>query len=227
MNPARNRSFVFLCLGVFLVLGWIVLDWMETLRVANLADVKLKYVDNDKEDNSPTIKETASVDKAHKSVTRYNPRCRFPVPSMNRSVQFTCGRGDFVSVVKSVCKTQLGNQLSSYAAMLYFQVKYGFHAFLDPDQTKAIGMVFKKSMLGIGTFDFYKCGCTPGAQDWIHLLDLNPSTGVATRLTDDPQKYSRKQLLGLGPHSVPLFLIKGLDKNLKHTYLKVSLSFQR
>ena len=26
-------------------------------------------------------------------------------------VQFTCGRGQFVSVVKSVCKTQLGNQV--------------------------------------------------------------------------------------------------------------------
>ena len=33
-----------------------------------------------------------------------NPRCSFRVPSLNRKVPFTCGRGNFVSVVKSVCK---------------------------------------------------------------------------------------------------------------------------
>ena len=33
-------------------------------------------------------------------------------------VQFTCGRGQFVSVVKSVCKTQLGNQVQCTGAPL-------------------------------------------------------------------------------------------------------------
>ena len=217
MNPTRNKSFLLLCLGVLLMLGWIVTDWMETLRAANLATVKLNYVGNvnEKIDNVVTTKEIPCETKVIRNVTQYNnPRCRFRVPSLNQKVQFSCGKGDFVSVVKSVCKTQLGNQLSSYAAMLYFQVKHGYHAFLDPDQTKAIGMVFKKNQLGIGTFDFYNCGCTPGAQDWIHLLDLHQTTGVATRLTEDPQKYSKNNLLGLGPHSVPLFLIKGLDRKL-------------
>ena len=105
-------------------------------------------------------------------------------------------------------KTQLGNQLSSYAALLYFALRHGYHAFLDPTQTKAIGQVFKKEKLGIGTFDFYRCGCVPGAQHWKHLLELH-RTGVALRLTEDPGKYSRNTLVGLGAHSVPLFLIKG------------------
>ena len=86
-------------------------------------------------------------------------------------------------------------------------MKHGYHAFLDPTQTKAIGQVFKKEKLGIGTFDFYRCGCVPGAQNWLHLLELH-RTGVALRLTDDPEKYKRNNLVGLGPHSVPLFLIK-------------------
>ena len=91
--------------------------------------------------------------------------CGFRVPKLHTRVQFTCGRGDFVSVVKSVCKTQLGNQLSSYAALLWFTVKHGYHAFLDPVQTRSIGMVFKKEKLSIGSFNYYACGCMPGAQE--------------------------------------------------------------
>ena len=88
---------------------------------------------------------------------------------------FPCG---FISIVKSVCKTQLGNQLSSFATLVYFQVsekakksksfssltkdltfagnnvsrqvKYGMRAFLDPAQTRALGQVFDKATLGIG-----------------------------------------------------------------------------
>jgi len=216
MNPVRNKSFVFISVGALLVFAWIILDWVETLRVTNTATVKPDSGSTDMINYAKTTKEVPSKTRAIRNVTRYNnPHCRFRVPSLNRNIQFTCGKGDFVSVVKSVCKTQLGNQLSSYAAMLYFQVKHGYHAFLDPDQTRAIGQVFKKNQLGIGTFDFYQCGCTPGAQDWIHLLDLHQTTGVATRLTDDPQKYSKNHLLGLGPHSVPLFLIKEVMTEVK------------
>ena len=40
-----------------------------------------------------------------------------------RTVTFPCGQATgFVSIVKSVCKTQLGNQLSSFATLVYFQV---------------------------------------------------------------------------------------------------------
>ena len=140
---------------------------------------------------------------------RRSRHCRFPVPSLHKYVQFTCGHGDFVSVVKSVCKTQLGNQLSSYAALLYFTLKFGYHAFLDPVQTREIGMVFKKNKLSIGTFDFYKCGCVPGAQHWTRPLHLH-RTGVAVRLDKDwnPREHAENHLVGLGPHSVPLFLFK-------------------
>ena len=58
----------------------------------------------------------------------------------------------------------MGNQLSSFATLVYFQVtqcpihqihyisqvKYGMHAFLDPAQTRALSQVFEKKSLGIG-----------------------------------------------------------------------------
>ena len=38
---------------------------------------------------------------------------------------FPCGAATgFISIVKSVCKTQLGNQLSSFATLVYFQVGF-------------------------------------------------------------------------------------------------------
>ena len=41
-----------------------------------------------------------------KSPWKGNPHCSFRVPSLKRKVPFTCGRGNFVSVVKSVCKVK-------------------------------------------------------------------------------------------------------------------------
>ena len=148
-----------------------------------------------------------------------SPHCRFRVPTLHKKVQFTCGRGDFVSVVKSVCKTQLGNQLSSYAALLYFTSRHGYHAFLDPVQTRALGQVFNISKLSIGTFNFYRCGCVPGAQAWVRPLELH-RTGVAERITEAwaPGEHSRGELIGLGPHSVPLFLIKGEQQFYQFSY---------
>ena len=52
------------------------------------------------------------------------------------------GRGRFVSVVKSVCGTQLGNQLSSYAALLYFTLRHGYNAHLSPVQKQIMSEVF-------------------------------------------------------------------------------------
>ena len=64
--------------------------------------------------------------------------------------------------------------------------------------------------LSIGVFDFYRCGCVPGAQRWVRPLQLH-GTGVARGLAADwkPADHVNNTLVGLGPHSVPLFLIKG------------------
>ena len=66
------------------------------------------------------------------------------MPALARDVEFSCGRGRFVSVVRAVCHTQLGNQLSAYAALLYFTARHGYHAVLDPFQIKIIGAVFRR-----------------------------------------------------------------------------------
>ena len=60
-----------------------------------------------------------------------------------RAVRVRCGRGRFVSVVKSVCGTQLGNQLSSYAALLYFTLRHGNNAHLSPVQKQIMSEVFR------------------------------------------------------------------------------------
>jgi len=137
------------------------------------------------------------------------PRCHFRAPTENRTVTFPCGQATgFISIVKSVCKTQLGNQLSSFATLVYFQVKYGMRAFLDPAQTKALGQVFDKAALGIGAFDFYRCGCHPGQQNWVRPLEVDEVTGVATALRLDPSNLTRSTLIGLGAHTTPVFLFK-------------------
>ena len=184
---------------------------------------------SDNSDTEVTVAAVVSRNSSiyHNKATRNNdqrlprsPHCRFRVPTLHKKVQFTCGRGDFVSVVKSVCKTQLGNQLSSYAALLYFTSRFGYHAFLDPVQTRALGQVFNTSKLSIGTFNFYSCGCVPGAQHWVRPLELH-KTGVAERISEDwdPSLHVRSELIGLGPHSVPLFLIKG--KNIRSEIVAV------
>ena len=186
----------------------------------------IKISDSDTEETvAAAVGRNSSID--HNKATRNNdlrlprsPHCRFRVPTLHKKVQFTCGRGDFVSVVKSVCKTQLGNQLSSYAALLYITSRYGYHAFLDPVQTRALGQVFNTSKLSIGTFNFYSCGCVPGAQHWVRPLELH-RTGVAERLGEawDPGEHVKSELIGLGPHSVPLFLIKGELEYSTHCFL--------
>jgi len=159
--------------------------------------------DREEEDSEDT--EKARQPKAAKGQNR----CRFRVPAENRTIAFPCGaRTGFTSIVKSVCKTQLGNQLSSLAALVYFQEKHGMHAFLDPTQTRALGQVFDKARLGVGAFDFYRCGCRPGQQNWVRPLKVDGVTGVATGLAVDPATLATDTLVGLGAHTTPVFLFQ-------------------
>ena len=66
---------------------------------------------------------------------------------------------------------------------------------------------------GVGSLDYTRCGCRVGEQDWLRPLELHRTTGVATRLALQPHTFSRNRLVGLGPHSVPLFLIKGFHNS--------------
>ena len=146
MAGPRHRCSCFLLLtaGAGLLLGWAVLDTVReashqspvnTVEPAEAAVQKVKPI-------APVLRRATVRGRG-----RGGARCSFRVPSENSTVGFNCGRGEFISVVKSVCKTQLGNQLSSYAALLYF-IKHGFHAFLDPVQTRAISTVFQANKLG-------------------------------------------------------------------------------
>ena len=77
----------------------------------------------------------------------------------NNRLNIACGEDQFISVIKSVCHTQLGNQLSSYAALFYFKHKYGFNAFIDPVQTKHISEVMDTKSMKIQSLDFHIPKC--------------------------------------------------------------------
>ena len=115
-----------------------------------------------KSDKNESIEDVINTDNEKNNRTlavNWKHGCMFRDPPSKQSVRFPCGSDidqNFVSIVKSVCETQLGNQLSSFGALVYFQVAHGYRAFLDPFQAKEIGKVFVKEKLGVGTFDFYR-----------------------------------------------------------------------
>ena len=94
--------------------------------------------------------------KARRKMVRRRRQCTFYDPLINKSNPIFCASQNFVSLVRSKCKTRLGktkknvqlnkkivivfegNQLSSYAATRYFQTEYGMHPILDPFQTNVI-----------------------------------------------------------------------------------------
>ena len=82
--------------------------------------------------------------------------CRLDISVLkNKHLMLGCGgAGQFVLVMKSVCHTQLGNQLSSYAALFYFKHKYGFNAFIDPVQAKYIAEVMDMEKMDIKSLEF-------------------------------------------------------------------------
>ena len=102
-------------------------------------------VPNDFKESPDDLESEVSVNKTEKqkvepNIGKISPRCHFRAPLENRwhdhcslsnnfcfcfvrTVTFPCGHATgFISIVKSVCKTQLGNQLSSFATLVYFQV---------------------------------------------------------------------------------------------------------
>ena len=64
--------------------------------------------------------------------------------------------------------------------------------------------------LSIVQANFTDCQCVTDRQVWARPLELH-KTGVAAGLRAGwrPQDHARNTLSNLGPHSVPLFLIKG------------------
>ena len=92
--------------------------------------------------------------RARKKIVARRRQCTFYDPLINKSNAIFCATQNFVSLVRSKCKTRLGepkisfyskimitfigNQLSSYAATRYFQAEFGMHPILDPFQTSVI-----------------------------------------------------------------------------------------
>ena len=139
--------------------------------------------------------------------------CTFYDPLINKSNPVMCGAQNFVSIVRSRCRTRLGNQLSAYAAVRYFQHKYGMTPLLEPFQMKIIKSVFAEGPLTVRGLNLDIC--CPERKKWKMILALKEDkrTGIATGLSEkfqqNPDYYSRNFLIGLGHHTMPVFLFKG------------------
>ena len=131
---------------------------------------------------------------------------------------FHLGR-QFISVIRSVCFTQLGNQLSAYATLFYFKRKYGFNAFIAPYQAKKIGVVMEPDLMEIKPLHFVTPSCqNPRCSDGCQV----PAWQSVSRhhhgenyqdLMENTEKYMHNKLLDLGNHTVPLYLFKGMNQS--------------
>ena len=121
--------------------------------------------------------------------------------------------------------TQLGNQLCSYAAVLYFQKKYGMIPLIDPFQMKIIKSVFEPENLSVKALNIGTC-CKSRPWKMVMALKEDKRTGVATGLSEkffrNPDYYSRNFLVGLGSHTIPVFLFKGKIKRLEQLFVIIS-----
>ena len=62
--------------------------------------------------------------------------------------------------VLSRCKTRIGNQLSSYAAILYFQQTYNMAGIMDSFQMNILQSIFNTAASSVSTIDLSSC-CRP------------------------------------------------------------------
>ena len=165
-------------------------------------------------ESQPERKETPTPTKLQRRANA----CTFYDPLINKSHPILCGAQNFVSIVRSRCRTRLGNQLSAYAAVRYFQTKYGMAPVLEPFQMKIISSVFSESELRVKSLNLGIC-CPGRKWKMIMALKEDKRTGIATGLSEkfekNPEYYSRNFLIGLGHHTMPLFLFKGDTKNIK------------
>ena len=167
-----------------------------------------------KEANS-SMNDTTNVSPKKEILSKLQRRaraCSFYDPLINRSSPVLCGATNFVSIVRSRCKTRLGNQLSSYAAVLYFQKKYGMIPLMEPFQMNIIKSVFEPESLSVRALNLDTC-CKSRPWKMVMALKEDRRTGVATGLSEkfskNPDYYSRNFLVGLGSHTMPVFLFQG------------------
>ena len=165
------------------------------------------------------IVNTESEQSLQTNLTEKN--CQFNITVMkNNHIKLGCGTGQFVSVMKSVCHTQLGNQLSSYAALFYFKHRYGFNAFIDPVQAKYIAEVMDMDNLEIKSLDFKIPKCCDKEfrlPKWEQVS--SPSGGrIYDGFVENIDKYRYNHLIDLGTHTVPLYLYKDILPELQQQF---------
>ena len=162
---------------------------------------------------------TESEQSLQTNSTKENCRLKISVLK-NKHLKLVCGDGQFVSIMKSVCHTQLGNQLSSYAALFYFKHKYGFNAFIDPVQAKYIAEVMDLDKMEIQSLDFKipKC-CDKELRLPSWEVVSNPNGGRSyDGFVENIDKYRYNHLIDLGTHTVPIYLYKEILPQLRQQF---------
>ena len=169
-------------------------------------------------------KKISIMKRREEKETRRNDLCTFFDPKYNESRPIRCDADDFISFVRSRCKTRLGNQMSSYAAVLYFQKKYGMVPVMDPFQMNIMKSVFNADHFSVKELNLLTC-CERFQKKWKKVSALKSdkrtgvSLGLAPKFEKNSEKYSRNHLVGLGPHTMPVFLYKEVLPQLKKEFI--------
>ena len=163
---------------------------------------------------------------------RTSENCKLNVVTLrNQKLALTCGKGgyfsficiwsvcfqgrQFISVLKSVCFTQLGNQLTAYATLFYFKRKFGFNTFITPYQAKSINAVMELEQMDIKPLHFVTPSCqnprcSEGCQlpKWQSVYRHHHGENYQD-LMKNSEKYMHNKLLDLGNHTIPIYLFRG------------------
>ena len=141
-------------------------------------------------------------------------RCELYDPLYNMTRVINCTNEDFPSMIRSKCQTRLGNQLSSYAAVLFFQMKYPtLQGVMDSFQMRIIRSVFDMKKMSLRQMDLSKC-CRRKKWKQVNALEIDKPTKVGLKIKDqfveNFSNYERNHVIMLGSHTMPIFLYKDI-----------------
>jgi hypothetical protein len=114
--------------------------------------------------------------------------------------------------------------LQSYAAALYFKKKYVMIPIMEPFQMNSLKSVFNEDHFTVHELKLATC-CERYQKKWPKLRGLKEdrrtgvSLGLSPKFEKNIEKYSRNHIVGLGPHTMPVFLYKDILPELKKEFI--------
>eukprot|EP00092_Neocalanus_flemingeri_P031120 GFUD01033803.1.p1 GENE.GFUD01033803.1~~GFUD01033803.1.p1 ORF type:complete len:395 (+),score=73.09 GFUD01033803.1:156-1340(+) len=121
----------------------------------------------------------------------------------------------FSSVVKTECNGEVGNQISSYASLLYFQKKHGMQAVMRDWQVSTLAKVFQREKLQIITTTM-DIPLQPGKK-WEGIAMTTPMGAIFPRedFLQNINQYKDNKFIDIGTYPNYLFLYKEILSDLR------------